>query len=715
MSRREKIAIVCRKFEILYTFVYSSLPLLMQIRSEYLYMTIRKGLLFSSLALILMIQSWAQNDSIQDLPEVVVTGTGTPHYIKDAPVLTEVITGKALKHFSGMSVDEILSSLSASFSFRSSDMGSNMRLNGMSNSYILVLIDGRRTSNAVGGQTDLNSINMENVERIEIVKGASSSLYGSDAIAGVVNFITKKNKDSFRVTNTSRFSSYNTWMQNNSLAWKHGAWNLKTSTHFYRSDGWQNTTQELHRGKLIENSVTRTSNPTDRFKVSQSVIYTPNNRWNLKADGSLYGRWTYRPSGIPQWQLKNYFYKEWTAATQAEYRPTESTKITADVSYVNYDYFYDYTHIETTDYFYDPERTQRIVYYPGNRVLQSSQRRWDSSIKAVFCPHTDHTINAGVEGTYEIMISPFRIRGDRASVFSLSEYVQDEWNATENLNITAGTRLVHHQAFGTAFTPKISARYKWDDFAFRATYSKGFKAPEVKELYYSNISTIMSKLKAYYGNENLRPQYSHYYSISAEYRTRPVTFSLTPYYNRIVDMITLVHIPTSSEDKFLEVTETKQYQNLTSAQIWGADFNFAFRLPYGCSLSGGYSFLYPKAEYPNEDDNDRIEVHLIDGSSMHKANLTTSWEKEWGKYALGVSLTGKYESTRYYLRDGNTEPYAIWKLNTLHTIYKKKQRQIDLHVGVDNIFDYVDRTPFGRNHATSTPGRTFYVSFNLKW
>lgn len=661
------------------------------------------------------ITSWGQKDTIQDLPEIVITGTGTPHYLKDAPVLTEVITGKALKHFSGKTVDEVLSSLSASFSFRSSDMGSNMRLNGMSNSYILVLIDGRRTSNAVGGQTDLNAINMENIERIEIVKGAASSLYGSDAIAGVVNFITKKNHDAFRVTNTSRYASYNTYMQNNSLAWKHKEWNLKTSTHYARTDGWQNTTQEMHRGKLIENSVTRTTNPNERFKVSQSVIYTPTKNWTFKADASLYNRWTYRPTGIPQWQLKNYFYNEWALATQAEYKPQESTTLTLDVSYDNYSYFYDYTHIETTDYFLDRDRTQRIVYYPGNRVLQSSQRRWLSSLKAIFAPHAQHTISAGAEAIFETMVSPFRIKGDRASVLSVSEYAQDEWNATDNFNITTGARLVHHRAFGTAFTPKISARYKWDDFSLRATYSRGFKAPEVKELYYDNISTIMSKLKAYYGNENLRPQYSNYYSASAEYRTSQMSLSLTPYYNQITNMIMLVRIPTSAEDKFLEVTETKQYKNLTSAEIWGADFNFSYRLPYGISLSGGYSFLYPKAEYPNEDEDDRIETHFIDGSSMHKANLTSSWEKSWKKYALGISLTGRYESMRYYLRDGNTHPYMIWKINTLHTIYKKRQSQIDIHVGIDNILDYVDRRPFGYNHATSTAGRTYYISFNLKW
>lgn len=126
------------------------------------------------------------------LNEVVVTGTGTEHYLKDAPVQTEVITGKALDSYQGRSMQDILEGLNASITFNPSDMGSGIQMNGLGNDYILILINGKRINGDTGGQNDLSIINPANIERIEIVKGAASSLYGSDAIAGVINIITKR-------------------------------------------------------------------------------------------------------------------------------------------------------------------------------------------------------------------------------------------------------------------------------------------------------------------------------------------------------------------------------------------------------------------------------------------------------------------------------------------------------------------------------------------
>ncbi|NJO88457.1 MAG: TonB-dependent receptor plug domain-containing protein, partial [Chloroflexia bacterium] len=123
--------------------------------------------------------------SSEELLEVVVTGTGTEHYTRNAPVQTEVISGKALKEFAGRDIEDVLGSLSSSITYNRSDMGSNLKINGLKNDYILILIDGKRMNGDVGGQNDLSRINLSNIERIEIVKGAVSSLYGSDAIGGV--------------------------------------------------------------------------------------------------------------------------------------------------------------------------------------------------------------------------------------------------------------------------------------------------------------------------------------------------------------------------------------------------------------------------------------------------------------------------------------------------------------------------------------------------
>ena len=93
------------------------------------------------------------------LNEVVVTGTGTEHYLKDAPVQTEVITGKALDSYQGRSMQDILEGLNASITFNPSDMGSGIQMNGLGNDYILILINGKRINGDTGGQNDLRIIN----------------------------------------------------------------------------------------------------------------------------------------------------------------------------------------------------------------------------------------------------------------------------------------------------------------------------------------------------------------------------------------------------------------------------------------------------------------------------------------------------------------------------------------------------------------------------
>ena len=142
-----------------------------------------------------------KGDSLQ---EVVVTGTGTHHLLRTAPVQTEVITRRDLEQYGGRSIEEILNGLSASFSFNEDDMGSQMQMNGLGNSYILVLVDGKRLHGDNGGENDLGQINPARIERIEIVKGAASALYGSDAIAGVINIITRKQESNLQLENDTR-------------------------------------------------------------------------------------------------------------------------------------------------------------------------------------------------------------------------------------------------------------------------------------------------------------------------------------------------------------------------------------------------------------------------------------------------------------------------------------------------------------------------------
>ena len=124
--------------------------------------------------------------------------------------------------------------------------------------------------------------------------------------------------------------------------------------------------------------------------------------------------------------------------------------------------------------------------------------------------------------------------------------------------------------------------------------------------------------------------------------------------------------------------------------------------------------LIRKAQYSNKGIN-YMKYLPIDATSSHNANLNVLWQHSWKLYRLGVGIYGRYQSTRRYINDNNADGFQTWRINTAHSLLKMKRWSLTMNAGIDNVFDYVDRTPFGRNRATSTPGRTFYVSALIKF
>jgi len=647
-----------------------------------------------------------------DIDEVVVTGTGTEHYLKRAPVQTEVLTQEAIKAFAPSDLADLLGGLTSSFSFNSGEMGSGMQLNGLDNNYILILIDGRRINGDVGGQNDLNRISPQDIQRIEIVKGAVSSLYGSDAIAGVVNIITRKNRDRIAVSNSTRAGfRYGDVAQNNSIGIRMGRWSSQTTFNLKHTDGWRNTSGEYYgmSGTYCDNSVSKTVNRSTNYRVNEALEFRAGDRLTLFAEGSYYERKVFRLSGVPQWRRYDIFYRDISAAVGAKYDLPNMSYLSLDASWDKYDNYYDYTKREYT--YQRDENGDYIVYYPGDHILQNTQERWLVQLKSVLHFGEKNTFSAGAEFMREELISPYRLNCDEASVYTLSLYAQDEWNISDRFNVTGGLRLVGHKGYGLHLSPKISLLYRLGDFNLRASYSSGFKSPTVKELYYEYITTLVSKQKVYYGNPDLKPQLSHYCSAGIEYNGRKVRMSVMGYYNRIRDMILLHEIPVPPSLSMEEIDEAMRYDNYARARSFGADVSLSVKLGRSWSVAGSYSYADTRSQNPE----DGFRYVPVNGTSFHNLSVRGSWSHAWRRYRLGVSLFGKYQSKRYYIEDGDGDPYHTWRLNTSHSLLKMKSWNLTLNLGVDNIFDYVDRTPFGRNRGTTTPGRTWYASIDIKF
>lgn len=685
-----------------------------------------------------------RSDSVQ---EVVVTGTGTRHLLKNAPVQTEVITQKMLRQYGGKSLEDILSGLTASFAFNEGDMGSQMQLNGLGNSYVLILIDGKRIHGDVGGENDLGLIDPHNIEKIEIVKGAQSALYGSDAMAGVINVITKKHTEKgVYIDNSTRYGTHNDLRQHNSLVLTFGKFSSQTNFQLQRSDGWQNTAEEYAEATMLTDSKNKTVNMFKNWQIAERLTCQLMPGLELYAEGSIYKKNIIRPTNgrHPSCDVYTYDLRYNNAAASiggkwllGNNRLQKSSSqqpeiITLDIDWNRHAYYYDYTAkhydyvlLEGEEYGDQNGEWFSVAMLPGQSKLQSDQQRLMAQLKGIVNMPYGNTLNAGAEYRYDYLKAPERTASGTADDWTAALYVQDEWTAADWLNVTAGLRLVDNASFGLHLTPKVSAMLSSGDFRFRLGWSQGFKTPTVKELYYRYLHLMGSSTFFNLGNTKLNPQTSNYYSANVEYRGCRFTATVTGYVNKLDNMIALVNVPESEIPAGVTTAymgdgstkvQARMYKNMDDARTCGLDVTLSYRVMKGLTLNAAYSYLDTKAHLYDEK-KDQMTTVVIDGMAHHKWSASAMYSHLFSPhYTLGISLSTRGSSKRYYQNNGDGKGFQIWRINTMHDIGKQdRMLAYRLELGVDNIFNYVDRTMRPYHLGNNTSGTTVHATINIKF
>lgn len=668
------------------------------------------------------------------LDEVVVTGTGTQHFSTIAPVRTEILGRNEIELTAPIDLVELLTTLSPSFDAVHSSMGSGLTLGGLGNKYILVLVNGQRLHGSVGGQNDLSKIDPTSIQKVEIVKGATSTLYGSDAIAGVINIIIKKPaKETFALKNSSRYGSFNTWQQSNTLTFNQGAWSSTTRYMGQGSDGWQNSTQEIYRNKLYEDSTTPTVSAYYNHTLSEELTYKPSDLWSVTASGLWYKKRIFHHNGAPRYRMYHLRYQDQSARIAGIYTPRAGAKYQADLSFDRHAYYYDY-HIR---YMYEEMEQQllddgrmhyvprQFFYYPGDSSLESDDRRWILSGKAIYTLGEQHLLSVGTEAIIDQLYAPKRMASASRTAFSIAGYAQDEWQVSPQWNLTYGGRLLYHEAFGLCFTPKVSFHYNMEEqLQLRGGYAMGYKTPSIKELYYEYERTMMGKLRVYLGNPKLKPEMSHFFSLSASYKPqRTLTLDVGASFNMLRDVIVLV--PSALPSKYVtdegsDFDTGMQYTNGEWARAGEVEASLLWRPTPAWRLSLGYSYSHTWASIYNDKESKRqkktiLDERPLDGTAPHKATAMLSWNKRWNKYHLSVGLSGRAQSDRYYYSYGTAPGYMLLNLTSHHKWNLPKGLQADLALGINNLLDYKETHPYGMNFGTKTAGRTFYATVSLSW
>ena len=691
-----------------------------------------KHLIIWIAALLGLVQTLGAQEPMEgdSLQEVVVTGTGTQHLLRNAPVQTEVITGRMLRNYGGRSIEDILGGLAASFAFNEGDMGSQMQMNGLGNNYILILVDGKRLHGDVGGENDLQLIDPHNIEKIEIVKGASSALYGSDAIAGVINIITKKHDEALLIENTSRYGSYNDIRQHNGLGLAMGRWKSYTNFQLQHSDGWQNTSVEYTPSSAtpITDSRNKTVNKHTNWQLAEHLTWQVSPALEVYADGTYYRKGIYRPKGkYPKYDVKTFDlkYRNASASVGGKWTTGRKDVVTLDLDWNQHAYYHAFTSTTLAEGF--DENGQFMLdfpYFAGQKALQSNQERTMLHLKGIFALPMNHRLSAGLEARYDYLKAPTSIEGKTADDNTEALYVQDEWHYAPStdawgVQLTPGLRLNRNEGFGYRLTPKLSTMFRTGDLRLRVSWSQGFKTPTLKETNYRYIRE-MNTIIMYLGNKDLDAQTSNYFSLSGEYTLGGLNLTVTGYYNKVENMIALVTVPLSEAPaeyrrQYGEMLgKVRQYANMEDARTCGVDVSLRYTWR---SFSAGLNYSYLDTDaHVYDSSHERLEKVVIDGMAYHKGNVFATWNHVFSPaYKLGLGLYGRMSTKRYYQVDGNGKGYQVWRLSTTHDLGHSKKLDWHLEAGIDNIFNYCDRTPHGLHLGTTTPGRTLYAALTVRF
>ena len=655
-------------------------------------------------------------DRSYNLNPVVVTGSGHHQRLKSTATPVHVLSSQEIREQGISTFDGALTRMMPQVSMAPSSMGTFLRLNGLGNKYILILINGQKRNGDISNNVDLNRINMSRVKRIEVLDGAASSLYGSDAIAGVINIITDQpTQQLVSVTSDTRVSGHGVLTESVNLDIYTKGFGSYTSFTHDQADSYR--TNDLEYLKDSDTETQQSIAPLFTGYRSnifgQKFTYAPNQRLALNAGLDYSYKITDRPetrndmTGGLDYEMR---YKGFRWNLGGIYKFSGKNSLQANFTVDRFRYGKEYD-VATKD------------YAVGDYVQSKKQRMMDGELKAILGLTSNSTTIFGADWRKDYLDATSGNINEH--VYTLAAYAQHEMRLLKDLTATLGLRFTHHQTFNNHLTPKVTLMYAPGNFRFRATYSAGFRAPGLDELYYHYFSVNRGKPQISFGNQDLKPEKSNYFSLNAEYRTQVIAVSVTGYLNRINDMVVKQNVPVDDASltmlmrEFPEMTQDQAdklvsyalYQNSDKGDVKGLQVNVSANMFPGFNLSANYTYTYARTK---TDDSWTV----LERSIRHAATIAANYHHAWGKYALNVNLNGRLQSKTYYTGNYEDAPgFGIWNLNTTHTINISKWLLFKPSIGVDNIFNKVDRRIDSSTckYALYSPGRMLVVGGILKF
>lgn len=652
----------------------------------------------------------------QKLGPVVVTGSGHHQHLKETATPVHVITNRDITQTGVSTFQDAVTRLMPQVSIAPNSMGSFLRMNGLGNKYVLILINGKRVIGDISGNVDLNRINMARVRRIEVLDGAASSLYGSDAIGGVINIITDQpTQDLVAVSSDTRISGEGQFRESINLDVYKNKFGSYTS--WTRDKAGSYRTNDLEYVKGTSGDTQKTIAPLfpgyRSDLVNQTFTYSPNQRLALRLDGQYGRKRTDRPNTSDE--VKGGFdyemlTKSWRIGAGAVYKLGKRHSLQFDFVRDDYEYGYDYEVATQTN-------------AVGDYAVKKQQHYYEGEAKGILHFTEKSTTILGLDYRNEYLMAV--TSNVHKHINTYAAYGQHEHPLAHNLKGTVGLRLTHHETFGIEVTPKVALMYSPGDFKLRATYSRGFRAPGLDELYYHYNTYLRGVSTITKGNRDLNPEKSNYMSLNAEYHHDRFSLSVTGFANLVSDMIVKQYVPVNSSNlpalraEFPEITDEQaanieqygQYMNSDKGRIYGLQVNASVNIVDGLTLGLNYAYTYARSHEEGEWQN-------LERSIRNTGTLVANYRRAWKWYSLGITLNGRLQSKTYYNGKYEDAPgFGIWNLMTTHQFRSARWNDIELSLGIDNLFNRVDDRigATNRRYALYSPGTMVVGGLKIKF
>ena len=609
------------------------------------------------------------------LETVVVTATRTPKPLLDIPVVTRVITADDIQKADATNIKDMLQQEIPGLEFTYSMGQQVLNMGGYDGNNILFLVDGERMAGESMDNVDFSRLNLSSIERIEIVKGAASTLYGSSAMGGVVNIITKGPSDKWAANVNSRYEGA-------TKEWRHGA-----SADFNIGRINSLTTFQMTDAKALdlgENS----SLPTyggKSYNVKERLT------WKLSDALKLTGRIGYffreRESGT----VSHERYRDVSDGLKLNWKINAQQDLEVAYSFDQYDKS-DLNMLTDKD-IRDYSNRQNICRALYNLHMPS----WKSQFTAGADYMNDYMM------TYQ-----FSEDNNHRSQNSCDIFAQWDYTPSDHWDIIGGLRYDYFSAAKKGRpTWKLAAMYKTSKHQIRVSYASGFRAPSLKELY---MDFFMGGIFMIYGNTDLKCETNHNFSLSwtnhgSVSDNLKYCLTATGYYNFFNNYITTATVQRDGKT-------AQMYTNIANQQIAGVDASVQLHHQNGIGAKVSYAFTKNIVKKGQPD---------LTAARPHSLTWRIDYDRQFTeKYGLYVALSGRFLSAVDVTEYASTEldemtkthydGYSIWKLSMSQRILKG----ININCAVDNLFNYKPDNYYANSPVTLGTTLTVGVSIDLQ-